>query len=95
MLAGVSARKARRVDEPVGKDVRAHGRSTSKSSVSRAFVAGTRTALTELLSRDLSDVELAVLFIDGIDLADTTNVVALSDHDRRREDAALAAGRLD
>ena len=77
MLAGVSARKARRVDEPVGKDVRAHGRSTSKSSVSRAFVAGTRTALTELLSRDLSDVELAVLFIDGIDLADTTNVVAL------------------
>ena len=78
MLAGVSARKARRVDEPVGEDVRASGRSTSKSSVSRAFVAGTRTALQELLGRDLSDVELAVLFIDGIDLADMTNVVALA-----------------
>jgi hypothetical protein len=29
------------------------------------------------LSRDLSDLELAVLFTCGIDLADSTNVVAL------------------
>lgn len=77
MLAGVSTRKSRRVDEPVGEQVRAEARSTSKSAVSRAFKAKTRTALEELLGRDLSDLELAVVMIDGIDLADVTHVVAL------------------
>ena len=77
MLAGVSTRKSRRVDEPVGEQVRAEARSTSKSAVSRSFVAKTRTALAELLGRDLSDLELAVVMIDGIDLADVTHVVAL------------------
>ena len=77
MLAGVSTRKSRRVDEPVGEQVRAEARSTSKSAVSRSFVAKTRTALEELLGRDLSGLELAVVMIDGIDLADVTHVVAL------------------
>jgi putative transposase len=77
MLAGVSTRKSRRVDEPVGEQVSAEARSTSKSAVSRAFVAKTRTALQELLGRDLSELELAVVMIDGIDLADVTHVVAL------------------
>ena len=77
MLAGVSTRRSRRVDEPVGEQVRAEARSTSKSAVSRSFVAKTRTALEELLGRDLSDLELAVVMIDGIDLADVTHVVAL------------------
>ena len=77
MLAGVSTRKSRRVDEPVGEQVRAEARSTSKSAVSRSFVAKTRTALAQLLGRDLSDLELAVVMIDGIDLADVTHVVAL------------------
>jgi putative transposase len=77
MLAGVSARKSQRVAEPVGEEVDDVARSTSKSAVSRTFVSGTRAALEELLSRDLSDIELAVLMIDGIDLADMTHVVAL------------------
>jgi putative transposase len=77
MLAGVSARKSQRVAEPVGEDVEEVARSTSKSSTSRSLVAGTRVALDELLSRDLSDVELAVLMIDGIELAEMTHVVAL------------------
>ncbi|MGZ6565215.1 MAG: IS256 family transposase [Solirubrobacteraceae bacterium] len=77
MLAGVSTRRSRRVDEPVGEQVKADARSTSKSAVSRAFVARTRTALEELLGRDLSDLELAVVMIDGIELADVTHVVAL------------------
>jgi putative transposase len=77
MLAGVSTRKSPRVDEPVGEHVRDRARSTSKSAVSRAFIAGTRTALEQLLGRDLSDLELAVVLIDGIDLADVTHVVAL------------------
>lgn len=77
MLAGVSTRKSRRVDEPVGEQVVAQARSTSKSAVSRAFIAKTRTALSELLGCDFCDLELAVLLIDGIDLADITHVVAL------------------
>jgi putative transposase len=77
MLAGVSTRRSRRVDEPVGEQVKAEARSTSKSAVSRSFVAKTRTALEELLGRDLSELELAVVMIDGIDLADITHVVAL------------------
>jgi putative transposase len=52
MLAGVSTRRSRRVDDPVGEDVRETARSTSKSAVSRAFVAKTRTALAELLGRE-------------------------------------------
>ncbi len=44
MLAGVSTRRSRRVDEPVGEQVKADARSTSKSAVSRAFVARTHGA---------------------------------------------------
>jgi putative transposase len=77
MLAGISTRRYGRAAEPVGADVEAGSRSTSKSSISRAFVAGTREALDELLSRDLSEVELAVVMIDGIELAGMTHVVAL------------------
>jgi putative transposase len=38
MLAGVSTRRYRRTQEPVGEDVETRARSTSKSSVSRTFV---------------------------------------------------------
>ena len=78
MLAGVSARKSWRVAEPVGEEIDAVSRSTSKSATSRTFVSATRAALEELLSRDLSEVELAVLMIDGIELAGMTHVVALA-----------------
>jgi putative transposase len=77
MLAGISTRRYGRAAEPVGADVEAESRSTSKSAISRAFVAGTREALHELLSRDLSELELAVVMIDGIELAGMTHVVAL------------------
>jgi transposase-like protein len=49
----------------------------SKSAVSRAFISRTRDQLKALMSRDLSDVRIAVLMIDGIDLKGRTNVVAL------------------
>jgi len=77
MLAGVSTRRYRRTQEPVGQEVEQQARSTSKSSVSRAFIERTRGALTELMSRRLDDVRLAVMMIDGIDLGERTNVVAL------------------
>jgi transposase-like protein len=78
MLAGVSTRRSRRVTEPVGAEIEAEARSTSRSAVSRAFVGRTRAALDELLARRLDGVELAVVMIDGIELAGATHVVALA-----------------
>jgi putative transposase len=77
MLAGVSTRRFERTREPVGEEVEAGARSTSKSAVSREFVARTRENLDALMSRRLDDVRLAVLMVDGIDLKGRTNVVAL------------------
>jgi hypothetical protein len=45
--------------------------------VSRTFVARTKATLQELMARRLDDIRLAVLMIDGIDLKDRTNIVAL------------------
>jgi len=77
MLAGVSTRRFVRTQEPVGEQVEAQARSTSKSAVSRTFVARTSQTLKELMSRRLEDVRLAVLMLDGVVLKDHTNVVAL------------------
>jgi transposase-like protein len=77
MLAGVSTRRYRRTQEPVGELVERSARSTSKSSVSRAFVERTREALGKLMVRRLDDVRLAVMMLDGIELKGRTNIVAL------------------
>jgi putative transposase len=53
MLAGVSTRRFDRTREPVGEEVDATARSTSKSAVSRDFVARTRENLIGLMSRRL------------------------------------------
>ena len=50
MLAGVSTRRYRRTQEPVGEEVEIRARSTSKSAVSRTFVERTREALGELMA---------------------------------------------
>jgi len=77
MLAGVSTRRYRRTQEPVGQEVERQARSTSRSSVSRTFVERTRVSLQELMSRRLDDVRLAAMLIDGIELGERTNVVCL------------------
>ena len=77
MLAGVATRSFARVADPIGADARAKATSTSKSAVSRRFVSGTKKALDELLSRDLSGLDAAVLMIDGVDFAAQTVVAAL------------------
>jgi putative transposase len=77
MLAGVSTRRYRRTQEPVGAEVERAARSTSKSAVSRSFVARTTETLAELMRRRLDDVRVAVVMVDGIDLKGRTNVVAL------------------
>ena len=78
MLAGLSTRRYGPVGlEPVGKQVIATSRSTSKSAVSRKFVAQTETALAELLAADLSQLDLVALMVDGVHFAQTCCVVAL------------------
>ncbi|HUA44226.1 MAG TPA: transposase, partial [Solirubrobacteraceae bacterium] len=66
MLAGISTRKYRRGQEPVGEQVEADARSTSKSAVSRTFVQRTRDLLWKLMNRPLADLRLAVIMLDGI-----------------------------
>jgi len=77
MLAGVSTRKYAVVGEPVGADVEQEASSTGKSTVSELFIERTRTALSELMSRRLDDMRLAVMMLDGLEIADRTHVVAL------------------
>ncbi len=48
-----------------------------KSTVSEMFIERTRTALGELMSRRLDDVRLAVMMLDGMEIAERTHVVAL------------------
>ncbi len=77
MLAGVSTRRFARAGEPVGSEVEASSSSTGKTAVSDMFVERTRTALGELMSRRLDDVRLAVMMLDGLEIAERTHVVAL------------------
>jgi transposase-like protein len=94
MLAGVSTRKFARVGEPVGTAVEATSSATSKTTVSDMFIERTRTALGELMSRRLDDVRLAVMMLDGLEIADRTHVVALHGVVEMTEQAqkALAEG---
>jgi putative transposase len=77
MLAGVSTRRFARVGEPVGEEVEASASATSKTAVSDMFIERTRTALGELMARRLDDVRLAVMMLDGLEIAERTHVVAL------------------
>ena len=77
MLAGVSTRRFARTREPVGEDIVAAERSTSKSAISREFVGRTSEHLAALMSRSLQDIRLAVLMLDAIELKGRCCVVAL------------------
>ena len=77
MLAKLSTRRYRVGLEPVGADVERAAAGTSKSAVSRRFVARTEHALAELLAQDLSGLDLVALLVDGIRVAEHTCVVAL------------------
>jgi len=76
-LAGVSVRRFAGVGEPVGEELEEESSSTGKTTVSDMFIERTRTALSELMGRRLEDVRLAVMMLDGIEIAERTHVVAL------------------
>ena len=77
MMAKLSTRRYGAGLEPVGTTVEAKSRSTSKSAVSRRFVAATETALAELMSADLSQLDLVAFMVDGVHFAGHCCVVAL------------------
>jgi putative transposase len=77
MLGGLSTRRYPIGLEPVGSAVDQAATGTSRSAISRRFVAMPQTALADLLGRDLSDLDLVCLLIDGVHFGEHTCVVAL------------------
>jgi putative transposase len=77
MLAGLSTRRYPLGLEPVGARVEQAATATSRSAVSRRFVAATETALAELLAKDLSGLDLVALMVDGVHFGEHCCVVAL------------------
>lgn len=75
MVVGVSTRKYHRSLESSPPDVDERG--TSKSAVSRRFVAATTAKFRAWMSRDLSALHLVAIMIDGIHFADHVILVAL------------------
>ena len=51
---------------------------TGRSSVSRRWKRATEATTAELMVRDLSELEVAVVMIDGIEIAGSCTVVAMS-----------------
>jgi transposase-like protein len=77
MLAGLSTRRYGHGLEPVGEQVVATAASTSRSAVSRRFVAATERALAELMAAELSHLDLVAVMVDGVGFAEHLCVVAL------------------
>ena len=75
MLVGVATRQYGRSLEPLGPEVRT--RATSKSAVSRRFVAQTQVQLDAWRATSLVELDLAVLLLDGVHVGDHCIVVAL------------------
>ncbi len=93
MLAGLSSRRYGRGLEPAGSAVEDAASATSKSAVSRRFVAATETALAGLMSRDLSGLDLVAFMVDGVHFGESTCVVALGiDIDGTKHPLAVEEG---
>jgi transposase-like protein len=90
MLAGLSTRRYAAGLEPVGQ---VEARATSKSAISHRFIQGTERKLADLFGRDLSQLDVVAMFIDGVELAEHCVVVALGvDADGRKHPLGLWEG---
>jgi putative transposase len=93
MLSGLSTRRYPAGLEPVGAHIEQAATSTSRSGVSRRFVAATETALAELLAADLSRMDLVALMVDGVHFGEHTCIVALGiDVDGTKHPLSLVEG---
>jgi putative transposase len=90
MLAGLSTRQYPVGLEPMGQ---VEARGTSKSAISQRFIEGTERKLAELFGRDLSQLNLVSIFMDGVEIAEHCIVVALGvDADGRKHPLGLWEG---
>jgi len=91
IAAGVSTRRYERTLDRV--PAQRKERATSKSAVSRRFVALTEKQLAEWLSQSLDELDLVVLMIDGIVFKDHCILVALGvDSDGKKHALGIAEG---
>jgi transposase-like protein len=72
---GVSTRGYERSLEPVDESIKTRG--ASKSNASRALIDATTEKLAQFVSRKLDDVDLVAMFIDGIEFAGHSVLIAL------------------
>ena len=77
MMAKLSTRRYGAGLEPVGQAVQTVASGTSRSAVSRRFVAMTERAFDDLMATDLTGSDLVTLMIDGVHFAEHLCVVAL------------------
>ncbi len=75
MLVGVATRQYARSLEPLAADMKSRG--TSKSAVSRRFVAKTRAQLETWQSAPLDGLDLVALLLDGVHVGEHCLIVAL------------------
>ncbi len=91
IACGVSTRNYTRTLDPLPESTKE--RSTSKSSVSRRFVALSKKQMTTWLSQPLSDLDLRVLVIDGIHFRDHAVLIVLGiDSDGKKHVLGLREG---
>ena len=86
MVLNVSTRKYHRaVRLPEGDLAKARGDGTSKSAVSRRFVALSRKKMKAWLASDLSELDLLVIQIDGLHVGDHVLMAAIGRRWQRRQ----------
>lgn len=91
LVLGVSTRKYERSLEPLPEELDPHG--TSKTAVSRRFVAATQARLEQWQRRDLSKLHLCAIMLDGIVIGEQTVVIALGiDESGRKHPLGLYLG---
>jgi transposase-like protein len=91
VACGISSRKYARSLDPLPEEI--EDRSTSKSSVSRRYVAMTTKQMTSWLTTPLGDRHFPIVMIDGIILGDHTVLIALGiDSEGKKQVLGLREG---
>ena len=94
VACGISGRKYARSLDPLPEDM--EERSTSKSSVSRRYVAMTTKQMTTWLTTPLGDRHFPIVMIDGIHLGDHLVLIALGiDFEGKKQVLGLREGNTE
>ncbi len=94
VACGISSRKYARSLDPLPQEI--EDRSTSKSSVSRRYVAMTTKQMTSWLTTPLGDRHFPIVMIDGIHLGDHLVLIALGiDFEGKKQVLGLREGHTE